>query len=56
MAWEQGRTTIESLIKTGMLERVPPNLSAAQSLVEVAETHRGSVLAPNRRGRRLRPA
>lgn len=42
MAWEQERTTLESLIKTGMLERVPPNLSAAQSLVEVAETHLNS--------------
>lgn len=44
MAWEQGRATVESLIKTGMLERVPPNLSAAQSLVEVAETHLASAL------------
>lgn len=44
-AWEPGRTTIQSLIKTAMLERVPPNLSAAQSLVEVAETHLGSALA-----------
>ena len=42
MAWEEERTTLESLIKTGMLERVPPNLSAAQSLVEVAETHLNS--------------
>ena len=44
MAWEQGRATVENLIKTGMLERVPPNLSAAQSLVEVAETHLASAL------------
>ena len=44
MAWEQGRATVENLIKTGMLERVPPNLSAAQSLVEVAVTHLASAL------------
>src|SRR5665647_1018974 len=44
MAWEQGRATVENLITTGMLERVPPNLSAAQSLVEVAETHLASAL------------
>jgi len=39
MAWEQGRAIVENLIKTGMLERVPPNVDAARSLVEVAETH-----------------
>jgi hypothetical protein len=44
MAWEQGRAIVESLITTGVLERVPPNLSAAQSLVEVAETHLASAL------------
>ena len=43
-AWEQGRATVENLITTGMLERVPPNLSAAQSLVEVAVTHLASAL------------
>ena len=44
MAWEQGRATVENLIKTGMLERVPPNVDAARSLVEVAETHLASAL------------
>lgn len=44
MAWEQGRTVVEDLIRTGMLERVPPNLAAAQSLVDVAETHLASAL------------
>jgi len=44
MAWEQGRATVENLIKTGMLERVPPNLDTARSLVEVAETHLASAL------------
>jgi len=44
MAWEQGRATVENPIKTGMLERVPPNLDAAQSLVEVAEAHLASAL------------
>ena len=44
MAWEQGRATVENLIKTGMLERVPPNVDAARSLVAVAETHLASAL------------
>lgn len=44
MAWEQGRAVVESLIRTGMLEQVPPNLDAAQSLVDVAETHLASAL------------
>jgi len=44
MAWEQGRATVENLIKTGMLERVPPNLHAARPLVDVAETHPASAL------------
>lgn len=44
MTWEQGRATIQTLLTTGMLERVPPNLDAAQSLVEVAETHLASAL------------
>lgn len=44
MVWEQGRAVVESLIRTGMLERVPPNLDAAQSLVDVAETHLASAL------------
>lgn len=43
MAWEQGRAVVESLIRTGMLEQVPPNLDAAQSLVDVAETHLASL-------------
>jgi hypothetical protein len=30
MAWEQGRAVVENLIRTGMLERVPRNLPAAQ--------------------------
>jgi len=45
MAWEQRRSTVESLIATGMLERVPPNLDAARSLVQVAERHLASALA-----------
>ncbi|HZL07416.1 MAG TPA: hypothetical protein VFE45_18710, partial [Coriobacteriia bacterium] len=41
---EQGRATVENLIRAGMLERVPPNLPAARSLVDVAETHLASAL------------
>src|ERR1035437_7822325 len=44
MTWEQGRATVENLIKTGMLERVPRNVDAARWLVEVAETHLASAL------------
>ena len=36
MAWGQGRAVVESLIRTGMLEQVPPNPDAAKSRVDVA--------------------
>ena len=44
MSWEQGRSTIEDMLKKGTLERVPPSVDAAQSLLEVAERHLASAL------------
>lgn len=38
-AWGQGRATIEQLLATGQLERVPANLPAAHALVDKARTH-----------------
>jgi hypothetical protein len=36
MSWEQGRSTIEDMLKKGTLEKVPPSVDAARSLLEVA--------------------
>ncbi|CAN5187582.1 hypothetical protein BH11ACT1_BH11ACT1_32010 [soil metagenome] len=44
MSWEQGRSTIEDMLRKGTLERVPPSIDAAQSLLEVAERHLASAL------------
>jgi len=44
MSWEQGRSTIEDMLRKGTLERVPPSIDAAQSLLEVAERHLTSAL------------
>ena len=44
MSWEQGRSTIEDMLRKGTLERVPPSIDAAQSLLGVAERHLGSAL------------
>lgn len=45
MTWQQGRSVVDDLIRTGLLERVPPNRSAAHALVEVAGAHLASALA-----------
>lgn len=45
MSWEQGRSTIEDMLKKGTLEKVPPSADAARSLLEVAERHLASALA-----------
>ena len=44
MPWEQGRSTIEDMLRKATLERVPPSEDAARSLLEVAETHLASAL------------
>ncbi|MDR1186537.1 MAG: hypothetical protein LBK95_03640 [Bifidobacteriaceae bacterium] len=38
-AWRQGRATIDQLLETGLLERVPADLAASRSLVERARVH-----------------
>lgn len=40
--WEQGRTAIETLIKEGRLERVPPSRPQAEALLAEARRHLAS--------------
>jgi hypothetical protein len=38
-AWGQGRTTVDHMLASGQLERVPPDRDAADALLAKASTH-----------------
>ncbi len=42
MGWEQGRSVVEGMVHSAMLERVPPDLDGAASLLRAAERHLAS--------------
>ncbi len=39
IAWGQGRSTIDQMLASGQLERVPPNREASDALLDKASTH-----------------
>lgn len=43
--WGQGRATVDQMLASGQLERVPPNRDAADALLAKAGTHLKSAAA-----------
>lgn len=43
--WGQGRATVDQMLASGQLERVPPNRLAAHALLDKARTHLQSAAA-----------